>query len=145
MPDVFLPVFTELLERNLRAYLRQASAANPLRVQLEGEIRAELAKVNQSMKNLQEAVMQGALSMEQVKEENNQLQESKRRLEKRLNDLGDGNRILAQGSAVLDTLDQYLKLVLTDLIQDRLRFNTLARLFFAAWSSRSTDRVPRGI
>ena len=40
-------------------------------------IKAELTKVNQSMKNLLEAVKEGALSIGQIKQENVELQESK--------------------------------------------------------------------
>ena len=65
-----LPVLVELVQNNLREHLEAASKTDPLHVQMEGEIKAELAKINQSMKNLLEAVKQGALSMEQVKEEN---------------------------------------------------------------------------
>ena len=49
---------------------------------MSGEIKAELAKIEQGLKNLLEAVKQGALSMEQVKLENADLQETKWRLEK---------------------------------------------------------------
>ena len=83
------------------------------------------------MKNLLEAVKQGALGMEQLKEENAELQETKRRLEKRLSDLHDTTRVSEEISAVLETFDHDLESVLTNLIQNRLRFNTFVRIFFS--------------
>lgn len=129
--NAVVPVLLELLQKNLRDHLAAASTANPLHVQMEGELKAEVAKVNQSMKNLLEAVKQGALSMEQVKEENAELQETKRRLERRLNDLKDSTRLSDEVSAVLQVFDHNLEEVMTDLMQNRLRFNTFLRLFFS--------------
>ena len=129
--NAVLPVLLELVQKNLREHLEAASQTNPLHVQMEGEIKAELAKVDQSMKNLLEAVKQGALSFEQVKEENAELQAAKRRLEKRLSDLKDSTRIGDELSAILEVFDQDIETVLTDLMQNRLRFNTFVRLFFS--------------
>lgn len=129
--NAVLPVLTELVQKNLREHLRAASETDPLHLQLEGELKAELTKVNTSMKNLLEAVKQGALSFEQVKEENAELQAAKQRLEKRLNDLKDSNRIGEELSAVLHVFDTDLETVISDLMQNRLRFNTFIRLFFS--------------
>lgn len=126
-----IPVFAQLLQKNLRDHLKKTSATNPLNEQMEGEIRAELAKINQAMKNLLEAVKNGALSMEQVKEENAELQDAKRRLEKRLADLADAGRIAGDIAATLDSFDEDLEPMLTKLLGDRLRFNTLFRIFFS--------------
>jgi len=126
-----VPVLLELVQKNLREHLEAASIADPLHTQMEGEIKAELVKVNLSMKNLLEAVKQGALSMEQIKEENAELQETKRRLEKRLNDLKDRTRVGDELSAVLAIFDTDLEAVISDLMNNRLRFNTFVRLFFA--------------
>ena len=122
---------TELIQKNLRNHLKDSAKVNPLHSQLEGEIKAELAKVNQSMKNLLEAVKEGALSIEQVKEENADLQEPKRRLEKRLNTLSDTTKISKELASVLAAFDQNLDDVLGTLTQERLRFNTFIRTFFA--------------
>jgi site-specific DNA recombinase len=127
-----LPALTELVHTNLREHLKDTSTANPLYAQMEGELKAELAKVNQGMKNLLEAVKRGALSMEQVKEENAELQDTRRRLEKRLNDLQDATRITGEVSAILDSFDNDLGQMLTILMEDRLRFNTFMRIFFSA-------------
>jgi hypothetical protein len=78
-----------------------------------------------------EAVKLGALRLEQVKGENAELQDSKRRLEKRLNDLGDVTRIADEVAAILDSFDNDIEGVLLELMRDRLRFNTLMRVFFA--------------
>jgi len=126
-----LPIFVELLQDKLRRHLQNTSAVSPLQTQMSGEIKAELAKTEQGIKNLLEAVKQGALSMEQVKVENADLQETKRRLEKRLRDLGDSTRVADEVSAILELFDQDLEIVLTKLMEDRLRFNTLIRVFFA--------------
>ncbi len=109
-----------------------ASNTNLLHSQVEGEIKAELAKIEQSMRNLIDAVKQGALSMEQIREENGGLQDAKRRLEKRLQDLQDRTRVAEELSAVLETFDHNLHSVLTDLMQNRLRFNTFVRICFSA-------------
>lgn len=129
--EITLPLMTELIEKNLRDHLKDAAKVNSLHIQMEGEIRAELAKVNQGMKNLLEAVKQGALSGEQVKEENAELQETKRRLEKRLNALADTTKLSEQLSEVLAAFDQNLDDVFGALMQNRLRFNALMRMFFA--------------
>ena len=130
--ELVRPIFVELLQQKLREHLQKTTTVNPLYTQMAGEIKAELAKIDQGLKNLLEAVKQGALSMEQVKAENAELQDAKRRLEKRLRDLGDSTRIAGEVSAVLDLFDQDLEVVLTKLMEDRLRFNTLIRIFFAA-------------
>ncbi len=130
--NAVLPILTELIQTNLRDHLMKSSSANPLQAQMEGEIKAELAKVNQSMKNLIEAVKQGALSMEQVKEENAELHESKRRLEKRVNDLKDSSRISGEISVILEAFDQNLGAVLAELMPNRLRFNSFIRIFFSS-------------
>jgi DNA repair exonuclease SbcCD ATPase subunit len=88
---------------------------------MEGEIKAELAQVNQNMKNLLEAVKQGALSMEQVKEENTDLQDAKRRVEKCLADLDDLARIEGEMQAILEVFDHDLENVLSELREIRLR------------------------
>lgn len=129
--NAVMPVLIELVKNNLREHLEAASVKDPLHLQMEGEIKAELAKVNGSMKNLLEAVKQGALSMEQVKEENAELQAAKHRLEKRLGDLKDSTRIGEELSAVLEVFDHDFETVLTDMMQNRLRFNTFVRLFFS--------------
>lgn len=129
--EIALPLLTELIQKNLRGHLRDAAKVNSLHIQMEGEIRAELAKVNQGMKNLLDAVKQGALSMEQVKEENAELQETRRRLEKRLNALADTTKLSKQLAEVLDAFDQNLDDVFGALMQHRLRFNALMRMFFA--------------
>jgi hypothetical protein len=126
-----LPVFVELLQKNLREHLEAASATNTLHTQIEGEAKAELAQVNLSMKNLLDAVKAGALSMEQIKEDNLELQEAKRRLEKRLNDLNESTRIQREVAAVLKVFDSDLNQVMTDLMNNRLGFNTFLRLFFS--------------
>lgn len=126
-----LSVFADVLQKNIREHLQNTSAKNPLNEQIEGEIRAELAKINRAIKNLVEAVKEGALSMEQVKEENAELQDAKRRLEKRVNDLGDVSRIADQISEVLDSFEEDLEAMLYKLMADRLRFNTFIRVFFA--------------
>lgn len=128
--NAVLPVLLELVQKNLREHLEAASQTDPIHVQMEGELRAELTKIDQSMKNLLEAVKQGALSFEQVKEENAELQAAKRRLEKRLNDLKDSTQIGDELAAVLEVFDHDIERVLTDLMQNRLRFNTFVRLFF---------------
>ncbi len=84
------------------------------------------------MKNLIEAVKQGALSVEQIKEENADLQEAKRRLEKRLQDLQGTTKMADELSAILETLDHNLESVLTELMQNPLRFNAFVRIFFPA-------------
>jgi hypothetical protein len=61
-----------------------------------------------------------------------ELRESKQRLEKRLNDLQNSSRIRGEVAAVLETFDHDLGLVLTDLTQNRLRFNSFVRIFFSA-------------
>jgi site-specific DNA recombinase len=113
---VVVPVLTELLQKNLREHLKKTSATNPLNAQMEGEIKAELAKVNQGMKNLLDAVKDGALSIEQVKEENAELQDAKRRLEKRLHDLGDMRRVAYGISATLTSFANLSARVLVELI-----------------------------
>ncbi len=105
---VNLPVLAELIQKNLRGHLMSASNTNLLHSQVEGEIEAELAKIEQSMRNLIDAVKQGALSMEQIREENGELQDAKRRLEKRLQDLQDRTRVAEELSAVLETFDHNL-------------------------------------
>lgn len=129
--NAVLPVLLELLQKNLRDHLANASTTNPLHLQMEGELKAELAKVNQSMKNLLEAVKQGALRIEQIREENGELQEAKRRLEKRLSDVKDSTRLSDELSAVLEVFDQNLDEVIINLMRNRLRFNTFIRLFFS--------------
>ncbi len=129
--NAVLPPFLELLQKNLREHLELASATNQLHTQIEGEIKAELAKVNQGMKNLVEAVRDGVFKGEQIKEQNSELQEAKRRLEKRLNDLHDSTRLQKEVAAVLQVFDGDLDQVITDLMKNRLRFNTFLRLFFA--------------
>lgn len=126
-----LPVLIELVQKNLREHLEAASMTDPLNLQLEGELKAELTKVNGSLKNLLEAVKQGALSIEQIREENAELQAAKHRLEKRLGDLKDTTRIGDELAAVLEVFDHNLDEVIRDLMQNRLRFNTFVRLFFA--------------
>ncbi len=141
--NAVLPALTELIQHNLRKHLKAVSTTNPLNEQLEGEIKAELARVNQSVKNLLNAVKQGALGMEEIREENSQLQETKRRLEKRLDDLKDLSRVHSEIVAILDAFDNKLDDVLTDLIQNRLRFNTFVRLFFSTLTVE-TDRPGEG-
>lgn len=128
---VILPMFVELLQRKLREHLQNTSTINPLYTHMAGEIKAELTKVDQGIKNLIEAVKQGAFSIEQIKAENAELQGTKRRLEKRLRDLGDSTGIAGEVSAVMDLFDQDLEMVLSKLMEDRLRFNTLLGVFFA--------------
>ncbi len=71
------------------------------------------------------------LSIEQVKEKNAELQETKRRLEKRLNNVQDTTRVGKEISAVLEIFDHDLEDVLTDLTQNPLRFNMFVRIFFS--------------
>ncbi|MFN8472827.1 MAG: recombinase family protein [Anaerolineae bacterium] len=130
--EVILPTLTELVQVNLRDYVSQAATSNPLTVALEGEVKAELARVNHAIKNLVEAVKAGALSLDLVREENAQLHESKERLQRRLADLTDTTRVSKDLQAILQVFDNNLDQVLTDLMQDRLRFNTFVRLFFAS-------------
>jgi hypothetical protein len=76
------------------------------------------------------AVKQGALSLEQVKEENAELQEAKRQFEKWLNDLKVLTRVEQELSGILESFDQDLDTVLSKLRQNRLRFNTFVRIIF---------------
>jgi hypothetical protein len=69
--------------------------------------------------------------MEQIREENAELQAAKRRLEKRLHDSQNATRVEDDLRAMLDTFDNNLRDVITDLMQNRLRFNTFVRLFFS--------------
>ncbi len=130
--SLVIPILTELLQVSLRSHLKQVSTVNPLNTQAEGEIRAELATVDKGMKNLLEAVKNGALRLEQVKEENAELQETKRRLEKRLGDLQNLSRVADEIAGILDSLDHDFDRVLGEFQQDRLRFNSLIRIFFSA-------------
>lgn len=128
---VVLPVLTELIQNNLRDLLIIAAAADPLHTQLEGEIKAELAKNNLNMKNLLEAVKQGALSMDQIKEQNAELQETKRRLEKRLETVRNVSRVSKELAAIVETFDKNIDSALENFLHDRLRFNIFVRLFFS--------------
>lgn len=129
--NAVLPVLTQLIQENLRAHLAQVATSDPLLASLEGEIKAELAKVSQSMKNLLDAVKAGALTMDQIREENADLQAAKRRLEKRLHDAQNANRVEDDLRAILDIFDNNLGDVLANLMEDRLRFNMFVRLFFS--------------
>ncbi|MCW5852908.1 MAG: recombinase family protein [Anaerolineae bacterium] len=141
--EVVLPTLTELIQVNLRDYLSEAVKADPLHSALEGEVKTELAKVNQSIKNLIEAVKVGALNLDDVREENAQLQESKERLQRRLANLKDSTRMTDELRAILKVFDTDLDRVLTDLTEDRLRFNTFIRLFFSSITVEA-DRPGKG-
>lgn len=125
-----VPVLQDFFGVKLRDHLARAATADPLHVQMESEIKTELAAIDQRMKNLLEAVQQGALSMSQIREQNQELQEAKRRLEKRLDNVRDLSRVGNELKTVLDAFDQHFDTVLADLLSDRLRFNTFIRVFF---------------
>ncbi len=128
---VVLPVLTELIQKNLRDLLVNAAAADPLHTQLEGEIKAELAKNNLNMKNLLDAVKAGALSMEQIKEQNGELQDAKRRLEKHLETVRNVSRVSKELAALIETFDRNFDGALAEFVSDRFRFNMFIRLFFS--------------
>lgn len=128
---VVLPVLTELIQKNLRGLLVNAAATNPLHTQLEGEIKAELAKNSLSIKNLLDAVKAGALSMEQIKEQNGELQDTKRRLERRLESVRNVSRVSKELSALVETFDRNFEGALAEFVHDRFRFNMFIRLFFS--------------
>ena len=90
---VMLPILTEFIQEDLCEHFQSVTKVSPLNEKLEGEIKAEITKVTKAMKNLLDAVKEGALSFEQVSEENADLQESKRRLEKRLHDLHNSTQL----------------------------------------------------
>lgn len=125
-----VPILQEFFSVNLREHLTRAAAADPLHLQLESEIKAELAAIDQRMKNLLEAVQVGALSMAQIREQNLELQEAKHRLEKRLDNVRDLARVGNELKTVLDAFDRNFDTVLDDLLSNRLRFNTFIRIFF---------------
>lgn len=128
---VMIPILKELINRNLRAHIQSGSSDSRLQDDLESEIKAELEKVSQELKNLVEAVKQGALKLDQVKEENAELQEAKQRLERRLHSLKEKKRMDGEVGAVLNAFDQNFDTIISDLMQNRLRFNTMMRLFFS--------------
>lgn len=128
---IVLPLMTELIQKNLRNHLKDSAKVSSLNVQLEGEIKAKLAQVTQEMKNLLEAVKHGALKMEQVKAENDELLATQHRLEKRLAHLADRTKLSKELSDILQAFDQNLDDIFGALMQNRLRFNTVMRLFFA--------------
>lgn len=125
-----VPVLQEFFGVNLREHLTRAAAADPLHVKMEGEIKTELASIDQRMKNLLEAVQQGALGMSQIREQNFELQEAKRRLEKRLDNVHDLARVGKELKIVLNAFDRNFDSVLADLLSNRLRFNMFIRVFF---------------
>jgi len=125
-----MPVLHEFFGKSLREHLTQAAAADPLHVQMESEIKTELATIDQRMKNLLEAVQVGALGMAQIREQKAELQEAKRRLEKRLVNVRDLTRVGKELEIVLNAFDQNFDAVLADLLTNRLRFNTFIRVFF---------------
>lgn len=129
--QIALPLLEELIQKNLRDHLRDQTKVNPLIARTEGEIKAGLAKVELGSKNLLEAVKQGALAYEQIKEENEELLATKRRLEKRLKDLTNDTRVSQELLEVLDAFDHNIDDVMGAFMQNRLRFNALMRLFFA--------------
>lgn len=129
--NVVFPILTELIQKNLRDHLRAVSQTNTLNTKIEGEIKAKLAEVNTGMKNLIEAVKVGALSIEQVKNDNAELQETKRRLEKRLADLHNSLQVQRELQDLLLIFDHDIERVLSDLMQNRLRFNAVACLIFS--------------
>lgn len=126
-----LPLLEELIQKNLRDHLKDSAKVNTLHTQIEGEIKANLAQANQGMKNLLEAVKQGALKMEQIKEDNDELLATQQRLEKRLAQLADRTKLSKELSDILDAFDQNLDDIFGVLMQNRLRFNVVMRLFFA--------------
>jgi hypothetical protein len=128
---VVLPVITELIQKNLRELLISAAAIDPLHVQLEGEIKAELAKVELSMKNLLEAVKQGALSMDQIKQLNGELQDTKRRLQRRLETVKNVSRVSKELAGLVRSFDRNFECALGEFVTDRFRFNMFVRLFFS--------------
>lgn len=129
--DVMLPIMTELIQKNLRDLLVSAATTDPLHLQVEGEIKAELAKVDLNVKNLLEAVKQGALSMDQIKEQNSDLQDTKRRLERRLETVKNVSRVSKELAGLVQTFDRNFDGALGEFLQDRLRFNLFVRLFFS--------------
>lgn len=128
---LILPLMEELIQKNLRDHLKDSAQVNTLHTQMEGEIKANLAKANQEMKNLLEAVKQGALKMEQIKEDNDELLATQQRLEKRLSHLGDRTKLSKELAEILDAFDRNLDDLFGALMQNRLRFNVVMRLFFA--------------
>ncbi len=44
---VVVPIFRELVQTNLREHLKKVSTVNPLHSRIEGEIKAELAKIKE--------------------------------------------------------------------------------------------------
>ncbi len=125
-----VPVLQEFFGVNVREHLARAAAADPLPVQIESEIKTELVSIDQRMRNLLEAVQQGALNMSQIRDQNQELQEARRRLEKRLDNVRDLSRVGKELKTVLDAFDRNFDTVLADLLSDRLRFNTFIRVFF---------------
>ncbi len=126
-----LPILTELIQTNLRDLLVNAAATDPLHTQLESEIKAQLAQVNLSMKNLLDAVKAGALSMEQIKEDNAELQDAKRRLERRLETVKNVSRVSKELAALVETFDRNFDGALAEFVCDLFRFNMFIRLFFS--------------
>lgn len=130
--NIVVQVLTELIQENLRGHFARMSESNPVNESLEGEIKAEIAKINSGIKNLLEAVKQGALSIEAIKEENVELQEAKRRLEQRLHRLKNSTQLENELRGLLKIFDHNLDDVLAGLTENRLRFNALVRIFFSA-------------
>ncbi len=140
---VIVPVLQEFFGKSLREHLQHVAAADPLHVQMEGEIKTELVALDQRMKNLLEAVQVGALNMAQIREQNTELQDAKHRLEKRLRDVRDLTRVGKELELVLNGFDRNFDSVLASLLADRLRFNTFIRVFFREITV-TTDRVGVG-
>jgi hypothetical protein len=128
-----MPILEDLIRISTGDHLKKVGMQRTAQVdeKLAGEIRAELQVVEKELKNLMRFAREGAITPEQLREENQELLAKRQRLESDLLSL-DRRKEIEQ--SLLDTIksfDSNISSALEDLIKNPLRFNTFFRLFFA--------------
>ena len=127
-----LPLLEELIRTTTYEHVEKVGRQRSAQVDesIAGEIRTELQLVENGLKNLMSYAREGAITPEQLKEENEELLAKRKRLEKDLEALNRRQEIEESLMEVIRSFHSNITTALEELIKNPLRFNTFLRLFF---------------
>jgi len=130
---VVLPMLTRLIQESLRPHLEQVArdgATRAIRTDIEQAIKAEITSINAQIDNLLRYARDGAITSQQLRNENFKLLSKKAELEAKLRGFKTEKVTQDEIVKVFEVFDHQFDQVLERTAGNPQRFNPLVRLFF---------------
>jgi len=131
---IILPILVELVQKNLRSHLDDVAGRGGKTILEEeeaGRIKAKILDIDRQVENLMRYAREGAITAEQLGQENFALILEKQRLEQNLKNLEKRRTTKQEIQTIMAAFDTDFPQVLAELAQKNpVAFNAFIRLFF---------------